>query len=586
MSFIFISHVTQDDDLVKQLRIELEKLNLTVWVDSRHLRGDNPLHPEINQVIENAKYFMVILSPHAIGSPWVCQEIQRALEVEKQHQPDGYRVIPLLLPGVTPSALDSCFQEPPLVTPIQLKLDELSETLPNILNALGEKMPDDKQVQAFAENHNQKTVQTVLEDWSHTLFEIEQQNIEQLLNQNELQSARTAAQQLLQRCIKAGEKAYQGANYDIALASLVLGTVLKQNGAPEAALQPLHEAQQRFQNLVDADYDRVKSMVSVTMTEIGNCLTEIGQLEAAAITYQEAIQLAEKLNDVKSVAVRTGQIATIRMHQNRYEEALELYNNIREIFETLEELDNVAIIWQQIGMVYKEAQEFEKAEDAYQQALDISMQQDNQVGKASCLKQMGELYDIMGQLEDAIIFCQQAVDKYVELQNLKEEGKSRVILADTFMDLEEYDEARPQLQRAIECYKPYGYVAEPWTVWETLHDLEKIIHDPQATAYAHQQAIESFLAYRRDGGENHSKLGRLCSFTAHAIEEGKIDDVEEALAEGAKYQEWQPVISKLQAIVHGDKNPTLTDDPDLDYDDVVELKLLLERLQSSDFSGK
>jgi hypothetical protein len=32
---IFISHATQDDELVKQLRIELENLGLTLWVDSR-----------------------------------------------------------------------------------------------------------------------------------------------------------------------------------------------------------------------------------------------------------------------------------------------------------------------------------------------------------------------------------------------------------------------------------------------------------------------------------------------------------------------------------------------------------------------
>jgi len=42
---------------------------------------------------------------------------------------------------------------------------------------------------------------------------------------------------------------------------------------------------------------------------------------------------------------------------------------------------------------------------------------------------------------------------------------------------------------------------------------------------------------------------------------------------------YQLLVSKLQAILNGDRNPKLADDADLDYDDVVELRLLLESLQ-------
>ena len=40
------------------------------------------------------------------------------------------------------------------------------------------------------------------------------------------------------------------------------------------------------------------------------------------------------------------------------------------------------------------------------------------------------------------------------------------------------------------------------------------------------------------------------------------------------------MISKLQAILQGDRDPALADDPNLEYDDAVELKLLLEALNS------
>jgi len=118
MNPIFISHATQDDNFVKELRIELEKLGLTVWLDSRNLRGGHKLAALISQVIEQARHFVVVLSPNTINYPWVRKEIQCAVKVEQQH--DGYRVIPLLLPGVALSALDLWFDEPPLAILIRL----------------------------------------------------------------------------------------------------------------------------------------------------------------------------------------------------------------------------------------------------------------------------------------------------------------------------------------------------------------------------------------------------------------------------------------------------------------------------------
>ncbi len=40
----------------------------------------------------------------------------------------------------------------------------------------------------------------------------------------------------------------------------------------------------------------------------------------------------------------------------------------------------------------------------------------------------------------------------------------------------------------------------------------------------------------------------------------------------------KPLIPKLQAVLRGERDPSLAADPDLDYDDAAELQLLLEHL--------
>src|SRR5206468_5267736 len=56
-----------------------------------------------------------------------------------------------LLPGIRPSALGNWFDEDPLAIPIELAPGSLSAALPDILAALGERLPADRQSAQAAE---------------------------------------------------------------------------------------------------------------------------------------------------------------------------------------------------------------------------------------------------------------------------------------------------------------------------------------------------------------------------------------------------------------------------------------------------
>jgi TIR domain len=136
---LFLSHASADDAFVAELRKALEPLQLPVWVDSRKLRGGSRLAPEIATAIEEARHFVVVLSPNTVNSPWVRREIQKALKIEKSRKADEYRVIPLLLPGITPGALGTCFAKEPVAVPVDP--GNVSAAMPALLAALGERLP-------------------------------------------------------------------------------------------------------------------------------------------------------------------------------------------------------------------------------------------------------------------------------------------------------------------------------------------------------------------------------------------------------------------------------------------------------------
>jgi len=137
---IFVSHASADDEFVAELRQRLEERGLAVWVDSRQLRGGDGLAREVEAAIAGAPQVVVVLSRDTVNSPWVAREVDKALEVQRERG-DGYRVIPLLRPGITVQALGLWFPEEPVA--VVIGPDGLAAAMPQLLAALGERLPTD-----------------------------------------------------------------------------------------------------------------------------------------------------------------------------------------------------------------------------------------------------------------------------------------------------------------------------------------------------------------------------------------------------------------------------------------------------------
>jgi hypothetical protein len=214
--------------------------------------------------------------------------------------------------------------------------------------------------------------------------------------------------------------------------------------------------------------------------------------------------------------------------------------------------------------------------------LAIKVRLGNVAGQADTLNQLGNLYQyVLGRLEEAAAFYRQAADKYVQIGDTAGEGLVRHGLADTLGKLGRYGEARQEIRRAIDCAEPFGHAAEPWKTWSILANIELADGQPAAAA-ARQKAIELFLAYRRDGGENHEGGGRLCAAVAEAMLAGNIQETADLLAALRSRPNLPaylpPLLGALEAILSGRRDPSLAQHPDLDYRDAAEILLLLETL--------
>ena len=438
---------------------------------------------------------------------------------------------------------------------------------------------------------------------THAGYLAAQQEIEVLLEGCRFREAVTAGQALADSAESLADDAYAGAAYDRAMAQIILGRALSMASAPQAAMTPLAAARERFEALAACGNSVAALMISACITEEADCLLDLGQLDSAAARYEEAIERSRKQEHRRGVATGTFQLGTVRLQQRRYSDALQAYAEARRLFEALNEPKSVAIVWHQIGIAQQEVGKLDDAESAYQHSLSMKIQAGDKPGEASTRDQLGLLYGRMeGRLEDAVVYHLQSAEIRQEAGLLREEGRSRSNVAPKLIALGRFDEARAELERAITCIGQFGANAAPWKTWGTLHKLESAAGNHAAAAAARAEAIAAYAAARRAGWEitagQGAQLCRVVRLIALAKDPVTPPDAIPAEVRAQLPQldtqlrgqlaAWsgdsdvqaylRAIAPALLAILDGSRDPALAEDPALDYDDAVELTLLLEQL--------
>ncbi|MEO1278027.1 MAG: TIR domain-containing protein, partial [Planctomycetota bacterium] len=144
MAKLFISHATADDAFVRNLREQVELFGLSGWVDSRELRGGDPLWPEIKAAIEKADAFVVIVSPDSLQSQWVGRELKHAMSVQESRGRDAYRVVPLSIDGTRLGVMQAIFDDTPVYIEASADLAGAEAVLGDLLEAIGTRLPTEK----------------------------------------------------------------------------------------------------------------------------------------------------------------------------------------------------------------------------------------------------------------------------------------------------------------------------------------------------------------------------------------------------------------------------------------------------------
>ena len=92
---VSLSHSRQDKDFVRKLATDLREHSVSFWLDELEMQVGDSLMERIQEGINDARYFIVVLSPHSIDSRWVRKELGTAFALEIER--DEKFILPALL---------------------------------------------------------------------------------------------------------------------------------------------------------------------------------------------------------------------------------------------------------------------------------------------------------------------------------------------------------------------------------------------------------------------------------------------------------------------------------------------------------
>ncbi|MGZ4854013.1 MAG: TIR domain-containing protein [Candidatus Angelobacter sp.] len=430
--------------------------------------------------------------------------------------------------------------------------------------------------------------QLLNEGCGNTDFDAQRIKIELALEFHQLPEALQSAQALYSQTLAIGEAPDKKGGYDIAMASWLLGRCLLISGDAASALPLQVDAQIRWDAIANNSKSRAaERMASVALNEQGHCHLALGQDTLAEKAYTQALSRAEQLRNLRDIEIGKYFLGEVWLKQQDYPKALAAFEQARDAFSDMGYPGNVADAWHHIGRVYQETDEFEKAEHAYSQSLRINEQLGDIGAQANTLNELGtiNISDCLGSLENGAGYFQQAAHKFKHICDLANEGICRRNLAETLLRLKRYSEARTECLNAIALQEKYGHDVVPWVTWGLLSSIETADGQTLAASQARQKALELFLLFRRTGGEYLTISAVICTAMAEKLAADQVDVAAALLREFQNSPElpadFPPLLDALDAIIAGQRDPALADNPALTFDQAAEIILLLERLPPS-----
>jgi protein O-GlcNAc transferase len=169
----------------------------------------------------------------------------------------------------------------------------------------------------------------------------------------------------------------------------------RQKGAL-AFLHDTDKAMQAYAKATELDPENATSW-----NRLGVVQWRTGALDAASRSYQQALELANRQKDYRTIATAMGNLGTIHYARRNLDRARELHENSLRIWVSLGDKSSMAANYCNLGIIYAADGDHRRADAACKMALALNQALNNEKGMARDYHNLGSFYLMRGDLDHA-----------------------------------------------------------------------------------------------------------------------------------------------------------------------------------------
>jgi len=290
----------------------------------------------------------------------------------------------------------------------------------------------------------------------------------------------------------------------------------------ERAEEILHSAQANLLKIEDLDTQKRRE--AKVLTVLGGVLQKQDKFKDARQVFEQAIEIAETLNDQSSLAIRLNCLGGLLQQQGKLEEAQQVFEQAIEIAETLNDQSSLAIGLNCLGGLLQKQGKLEEAQQTFERQIEIAETLNDQFSLAIGLNRLGGLLQQQGKLEEA----QQTFERQIEiaetLNNQSQLAIGLIYLRELLNKQGKLEEAQVAFERSIEVNEALNNQSQLAT---DLKRLGRLLHK-QGKFEEAQQACERYIEVAQ-ALNNQSQLATGLKQLGRLLQQqGKIEEAQQA----------------------------------------------------------
>ena len=234
-----------------------------------------------------------------------------------------------------------------------------------------------------------------------------------------------------------------------------------------------------YQLIAQAQYyspDRITKAVSMYALSINNegyLSYNLGNFEAALLSFQNSLDLREKINDTSGISECYNNLGGIHYSIGNYEKAIENFQLSLSLKDPLEKPVSYATALNNIGGVFNSWKLYDSAFFYYQKSLEIYEAEDDKEGIALSYHNLAAIQSIQGETDLAHLFFLKSIRINESLNDLAMVANSYIRLSTMYFDKKDFKKAELYGQRALNVSEELGYPELIMDAAEILYKIEK-----------------------------------------------------------------------------------------------------------------